>query len=338
MTRRFIIGGTQGELLPSGEFVVNLRRAGMVTHLGAVAFPPGETGGVLFPRCSILGGFKFAGQRNDVVSKAVEYIGGRWIVRDDLPFPDTNWPVIYDRLGQLHSNPVGAAGSQGYRFVRPDNTIATGDETYGPFHGLSEWTDLGDGLYVGQASDDYAAVLYDARRDVRLLLETGYRRFIVANREAETVTICMADPSGCILLQTTMSELRARPVFAPVATPAPPPAPTPTPPPSPPSPVPTPTPSEPPVAHPMPKGQTVVHVDVTPPLTKAASGEKIDNDDGTISIKTDQGYLSVDSTGTVKFQPSIGNDEKFRDAGDALIAINTFDGYKAWILPCRETV
>ncbi len=234
MTRRYFSGGTSGELLPSGEFVINVKNVGLITHLGTVGFPPGEYAGLLWPRCTIVGGFKFAGQCNSTVSKAAERVNGHWISRDDLPYPSTNWPVIYDRAGQLHCNPVNAAGSQGYRYVTPDNIIISGDATYGPFNDLSEWTDLGDGLYVGQASDAYAAVLYDANRGVRLLLESGYRRFIVANRDGDTVTISLSDQSGVIFLQTTMSELRALPVFAPAPVPVPvPPAPQPAPTPEP---------------------------------------------------------------------------------------------------------
>jgi hypothetical protein len=244
MSRRYFPGGTTGELLPSGEYIINVRGSGMLTHLGTVEFPAGESAGVLFPRCTIVGGFKFAGQRNSTISRAAEFVGGRWVSRDDLPYPTTNWPVIYDRLGQLHSNPVGGVGSQGYRYVTPANVIISGDATYGQRNGLNEYTDIGDGVLVGQSSVSFDALVFDG--STLRVLETGNRRFIVANRDGETVTIAMSDPSGVIFLQTTMSELRALPVFtSPTAPPPTPPAVPPPVPPAPPVPPVMPTPFDP---------------------------------------------------------------------------------------------
>ena len=86
-------------------------------------------------------------------------------------------------------------------------------------------------------------------------------------------------------------------------------------------------------------------VDMTSPLINAMSGENIDNGDGTISVQMPPEqpggaprYLSIDSTGAIKFATSIGPDEKFKFSGSALVATNTYEGTKVWMLPCVETV
>ena len=77
-------------------------------------------------------------------------------------------------------------------------------------------------------------------------------------------------------------------------------------------------------------------VDLTHPLIKGVTGEKVLNGDGTVSVKCPEGYLSVDSNGNILFQPSIGDDEKFKLSGNALIATNKFHGVKTWLLPVAE--
>ena len=78
-------------------------------------------------------------------------------------------------------------------------------------------------------------------------------------------------------------------------------------------------------------------VDLTSPLIKAVTGDKVPNDDGTVSVRCPDGYLSVDSDGKISFQPEIGSDEKFQLTGTALIATNTYKGTKVWMIPCAET-
>lgn len=80
----------------------------------------------------------------------------------------------------------------------------------------------------------------------------------------------------------------------------------------------------------------MVTIDLTTPLIKGVTGEKVQNADGSVSVKCPEGYLSVDSTGAIKFAPSIAQDEQFRDAGTALIATNTFSGVHVWIIPYAE--
>lgn len=88
---------------------------------------------------------------------------------------------------------------------------------------------------------------------------------------------------------------------------------------------------------PLPEEPLMLTVDLTTPLLRGVSGDKVDNDDGTVSVKCPDGYLSIDSSGAISFKPEIGSDEKFAFSGSALIATNTFDGVKTWIVPCVES-
>jgi hypothetical protein len=128
-------------------------------------------------------------------------------------------PVIW--VGEtLVSNVDCQHGTQGYRYVRPDGTIATGDETYKhPTLPLWEYTDLGDGLLIGQGED--GAVVWDGT--MMRLLEPGHCTFIRANREGDRVGIAIAkqqDGPSCVTFVCDMAELRALP---PVTAPTPPP-------------------------------------------------------------------------------------------------------------------
>src|SRR6185436_19238980 len=142
-------------------------------------------------------------------------------------------------------------GSQGYRTVLPDNRIVTGDETLGNFHGLFEYTPLGDGLYVGHAAYDGGGVqVWDDVRGVLLQVELSDTVFVVANREGEAVALAYQTPKGVAFVQTTMAELRAlSPVVTPPKPPKPPDPPKPPPPvpPLPPVPPVPPVPPQPPV-------------------------------------------------------------------------------------------
>lgn len=210
MSRVVIERAWYGELLPHGQFCVTIPHVACLTHLGTVPLPPGETFGLGFPRCTIVDGFRFAGQAHETLNPAA----WEW-------FPDGVWhahpqpcigvnPVIYDRNGLLHLSD-GSVGSQGYRYVTPQNQIVSGDATYGPFHGLFEYTDLG-GLWIGQAAYDGGGVQVWDGTTLRQL-EPGYCVFVRANRDGEMVALAFFDAelNGVVLEQTTMTALRALP-------------------------------------------------------------------------------------------------------------------------------
>jgi hypothetical protein len=227
MTRTVIAGAWYGDYLPSGAFCATVPRSHIQTHLGIVPLPPGESFGIGYPRCTDIGGFRFAGQAHDTLNPAAwERIGASWRAIAP-PCLGVN-PTIYDALGVLHSSD-GSVGSQGYRYCTPANVLVTGDATYGPFHGLFEYTQLADDLWIGQGADDGTGVrvlqltLDAAARAVWTLrqLELGTCTFVRANRVDETVAIAFSKPEGVHLVMTSMAELRALPIVA--TTPKPPP-------------------------------------------------------------------------------------------------------------------
>lgn len=256
MTRALIFGAWYGDHLPGGEWCAIVPTIGVYTHLGhAPMLPPGEPWGVGFVRCTNVDGFRFAGQAHSTTNPAGwEWIAGAgWISL--LPPACGVSPLIYDRNGLLHRSDCGPGiGSQGYRYVDEGNQIVSGDATYGPFHGLFEYTYLGGDVWIGQAAYDGGGVqvlertthIVDVDKPefcILRQLELGDCRFIRANRDGDTVALAFTKPDGVVLIRTTMAELRALPL---VVAPGPVPPDHPIPPdPSPPIPEPTPEPPTP---------------------------------------------------------------------------------------------
>lgn len=161
MTRLDYFGGWYCDSLPSGERAVLFPLKKVVgTHQTELEYPEEP----LFIVVSNVGGLKFAGKSHDS-NKSWEYIGGNWFER---PEAIGNFSLIYDHLGALHISQGGAVGSQGWRYEAPAPTwrLMTGDETYGPLHGLNEWTDLSltqdRSMMIGQGHDGGGVQIYDA--------------------------------------------------------------------------------------------------------------------------------------------------------------------------------
>jgi hypothetical protein len=70
----------------------------------------------------------------------------------------------------------------------------------------------------------------------------------------------------------------------------------------------------------------MLYIYTSPDSFAVAVCQKITNANGTVSAQrtTDQLYLSRDSTGAVKWQPSIGGDEQFTIVGKKLLSTNLF--------------
>jgi hypothetical protein len=208
MNRQVVGGAFYGDHLPDGSWVTIVPNVHFLTHIGIVPLPPGEPWGVGYPRCTNVGGFRFAGQAHTTVNPSCWEYNGAWIAYHE-PCPGVS-PVIYDNNGLLHRSD-GSVGSQGYRYVTPQNVIVSGDATYGPFNGLSQYTDLGDSLWIGQAQDIEAVLLWDGTHN--RLLETGSCTFVRANRAGDAVALAFSRPEGVVLITTSMSELRGLPIW-----------------------------------------------------------------------------------------------------------------------------
>jgi hypothetical protein len=223
MTRQFFAGGWYVDALPSfhsGEFAVLYPGSHIQSHIGRIELPGDEP---LYLRITNIGVFKFAGQAHNS-ARTLEW-DGAW---HDRPVACGVSPVIYDGFGQLLISQCGPVGSQGYRYVNAaDGRVITGDQTYGSSFGLSEWSEYA-GLYIGQGHDSGGCLVWDGL--VLRVLEPGDCRFIRVQGSHEAVAISFVKPDGAVIIQTTVQELRALPVFvAPVPVPQPVPVPTPTP-------------------------------------------------------------------------------------------------------------
>jgi hypothetical protein len=216
MTHDLIAGAIGGDLWPSGAFVIVIQGSHIETHWGRVAFPPGETYGILYPRCTEAGGFRFVGQAHDVAGVTWEYLNDAWVARG--PSNGTQG-AIYDLLGGLHLIAPGpGATSQGYRTVVDDGTpagrLVLGDATLGPRGGLHEYTDLSDAqdgsLLIGQGSVPEGVLVNDA--GTLRVLALGPCKWIQARRDREAVAITFRNLVGIVPIQTTRAELRALPV------------------------------------------------------------------------------------------------------------------------------
>lgn len=220
MTRIEIPDGFGCDALPNGEWVSILQHddSQVLTHLGPIPTTAGIKPG--YPRCSNVGGFKFAGQANRAnLGPLVKYEHGGWLFASDVPCGVS--PVIYDLAGVLHVSDC-SIGSQGWRYVDPvTGALVTGDQTYSsqqanpPFEGLAEWTDLGGGLYVGSCNVTPGCALFN-RADGKLrLIEAGPVQFIRARRDGDAVSLAMIKQQGqpSVILWTTVAELLALPVL-----------------------------------------------------------------------------------------------------------------------------
>jgi hypothetical protein len=228
--RTFYPGGSYVDAHPSGVFAVLYPGSHLQSHLGRIDLPPGDE--PLYHRITTVGGFRIAGQAHASL-RTLEWIAGSWI---DRPQACGVSPVIYDRSGVLHISDC-SVGSQGYRYVDPDNRIHSGDETYGSPFGLSEWSAYG-GLFIGQGHDGGGVLVYDG--SVLRVLESGDGRFVRVQGEGEAVAVSFVRPDGAVIVQTTLAELRALPVRA-VPSPVPVPVPVPHPIPEPPMSLPDPS-------------------------------------------------------------------------------------------------
>lgn len=179
-----IPGGMYSDALPSGEYVCLILDSHLETHFGVIPFV-GSGQQVLFPRCTITGGpFRFAGQ-NTGPQNTLEW-AGEWIIHSQTPCGVS--PVIYDHYGSLHISNC-SVGSQGYRCLAPGTQeILSGDQTYSSPFGLSEYTPIGDGIYVGQGSANGGIVIWDGTHHRELA--SGDRRVIRVNRVGNDIAIC----------------------------------------------------------------------------------------------------------------------------------------------------
>jgi hypothetical protein len=222
-------GAQFGDCRVTGERVSLLAGKGVKTHLKLEALPPGTAYGALYLRCTKTGPFKFAGKHH-ATGETVEF--------------ETKWTskaksngvngFIYDSNGSLHIIAPGPnVTSQGYR-QEFNGTLVGGDATYGPFHGLNEYSYITPTLIIGQGNDDAkppvptGAVLLDLSTMEYRMLRAGYATFIRTDTVGQFVAIALTTNTGVEFYFTTIAELMSIAVMPNLGSPKPNPGPPPT--------------------------------------------------------------------------------------------------------------
>lgn len=205
MNRREFPGGLYVDALPSGEYVVLFPNSHLETHLGRVDFPVGESYGPMFLTCTNVPDFRFVGLAHDTVGTLLEWrqIGG-W-QRNTRDFKTGR--VVYDFNGNiLDTLPAG------YQFLSDSGEPFSRIETYGPRNGLSEWSQTAD-LQIGQGHESGGVLVFDGQH--LRVLDEGNCLFIREHRQGEPVAVPYVKSGvGAVIVQATLSELRALPIYA----------------------------------------------------------------------------------------------------------------------------
>ncbi len=206
--------GTYVDALPSGAYACLMvdasDHAWMETHLHPITIDGDHR--PLFVRVAE-GPFRFAGQSSNSPQTSQWIDGQGWQPLEAQPCGIN--PVIWDASGQLVINchPTNY-GSQGFRFVDDTGRIWSGDETIAAKPGtyVAEWTDIGDGMTIGQCNLTPGMALWDGT-NVRMIL-AGDSFFIRAHRLGNAVALACTRhvAEGAVIIWTTVDELRALPI------------------------------------------------------------------------------------------------------------------------------
>lgn len=218
MRRQTFPGGWYADALPNGAYVVLRLDGSLDTDRGPIASTPAQA--PLFPRLN-RDGSRFSGQGWET-DKTIEYVyeHNAWRCIEHSQTACGVSATIYDANDALVISDCAypGPGSQGYRYLDPvTGRIVFGDDTYGPKpHAprLFEWTDLGDGLFVGQG-DAGGVLLWDGTHH-RVLepTTTGLCRFIRARRDGNTVSIAWWGYNGAVTtcVWASVDDLRQLPI------------------------------------------------------------------------------------------------------------------------------
>jgi hypothetical protein len=206
MTRTEYPHGLFVDALPSGEFVLLVVGSHLETHFGRVDLPPGEAYGPMFLKLSPTRD-RFTGLAHDTVNRLWEYVFRPGWHPIDGP---TSGRVVYDRHGNLRDElPAG------YQYFDDgaDQPVSR-HVTYGPMHGLSEWAKVG-ALVIGQGHEAGGVLVWDGA--ALRVLDTGHCTFLNVHADGELVAVSYVKARvGAVIVQTTLTELRALPRYQPL--------------------------------------------------------------------------------------------------------------------------
>lgn len=201
-------GGYWADNLPTGEYASLVQRAKVMrTHLSDLPLPQQDTDWPRFHRITMVGGFQIAGQAQNSFG-TWHWKGGVWTLDPRIAHGESG--CIFDNAGVLRIiEPAPHQTTQGYRNVSADGRLVLGDETI-LVHGLSQYTNLGDDLLIGQGHDGGGCRVWI---DGQLReLESGDCRFIRASRIGSMVAVAMAKPDRSVLYWLSVAELREFPL------------------------------------------------------------------------------------------------------------------------------
>ncbi len=216
-TRAVFVGGLYVDALVSGsgapiERVVLYPSSRLETQAGRIDFPADESYGPMFLALSEQGD-RFVGLAHDTPGRLLLYHAPHGWEPIDGP---TSGRVVFDASGGLLDyQPAG------YQFFdESTGQPVTRLDTYGPFHGLSEWVKVGD-LYIGQGHEQGGIRVWDGGNRLRVLDE-GIAFFLRRHVRGDRVALSyVKSGEGAIVWQTTLSELHALPFEATAPAPAP---------------------------------------------------------------------------------------------------------------------
>jgi hypothetical protein len=200
MMRSVFPGGLYVSALPGWAYAVLYPNQRIDTHAGDLPMPPGEAYGPMFLDVTRTPEFKVCGLAHDANGVQWEWSQTRGWQR--LPF--LTGRGAYDKFGNFRD--LLPAGVQ---FVNDAGLPVSRIDTYGPFHGLSEWSETA-GLYIGQGHELSGVQVWDGQ-NLRTL-DTGYCVFIRVHRDGEAVAVSYHRDGSAVIVQTTLAELRALPL------------------------------------------------------------------------------------------------------------------------------
>jgi hypothetical protein len=211
-----IPGGWYGDAMTSGEHAFIVPHLKQVhTHKGMVPYPEGDQPiWIVITNKPVL---RILGQAHFSIRSLEWTDGGSWAT---LPAACGVWPVIYGLAGETNiAKCAPPTGSQGWRYVRRDGTLVTGDSTIVVRHGLNERTDLSleqDGSIEGGQANSGAGACAWADGALRLLhpgacFNTRWKWDAVADIVTVSFYDVAADGIEGWVYRMTMADLKALP-------------------------------------------------------------------------------------------------------------------------------
>jgi hypothetical protein len=229
MTSRRFASAVYGDAAPGGRFAVMIHNAHVETDAGPVAAPEN----LLYLRATWQGGRRWLAGCGHQSDMAWLHDGAGWVPTGGCAGvnPVAFGPgVVYVCRGRDSTEQIGldgsgairfplATGAMGIRWVSPLGPV-TADSSYAdPARGLFQYTDYGD-VAFGEGDDAAGGGVVARFADDGVLrrMEPGVVRWVRVQRDGDQIGLAYArqDTRECVVLWTTLAEVRAWPAVPPV--------------------------------------------------------------------------------------------------------------------------